>query len=43
MSEDVYIIAKDNDLSFDEANELQEFADEHSLDADEAYELWQDQ
>lgn len=43
MSEDVYIIAKENDLSFDEAMEIQELVDEKGMEADEAYEVWQDQ
>lgn len=43
MSEDVYIIAKENDLSFDEAMEIQELIDEKGMEADEAFEMWQDQ
>ena len=43
MSEDVYIIAKENDLSFDEAMEIQELVDEKGMEADEAFEMWQDQ
>ncbi len=43
MSEDIYIIAKENDLSFDEAMEIQEMVDEKGMEADEAFEVWQDQ
>lgn len=35
MDEEIFEIAKDNDLSFDEAEELQEVIDETGLDADE--------
>lgn len=42
MDEEIFEIAKDNDLSLEEAEELQEFADDTGLDADEALEVWQD-
>lgn len=42
MDEEIFEIAKDNDLSLDEAKELQEFAEENGLDPDEALEIWQD-
>ena len=42
MDEEIFKVAKDNDLSLDEAEELQDFADETGLDADEALEVWQD-
>ncbi len=34
--------AKENDLSLEEAEELQEFKDETGLEGDEALEIWQD-
>jgi hypothetical protein len=42
MDEEIFEIAKDNDLSLDEAEELQEFADDTGLDAADALEIWQD-
>ena len=42
MDEEVFEIAKDNDLSLEEAEELQDFKDENDLDADDALEIWQD-
>lgn len=42
MDEEIFEVAKDNDLSLDEAEELQDFVDETGLDADEALEVWQD-
>lgn len=41
MDEEIFEIAKDNDLSMDEAEEVQELMEENGIDADEAYELWQ--
>ena len=32
MDEELFEFAKDNDLSLDEAEELQDFAEEHELD-----------
>ena len=42
MDSETFEIAKDNDLSLEEAEELQEFIDETGLDDDEALEIWQD-
>lgn len=42
MDEETFEIAKDNDLSLEEAEELQVFAEEWDLDPAEALELWQD-
>lgn len=39
MDDEVFDVAKDNDLSLDEAEELQELVDETGLDPDEAIEL----
>lgn len=39
MDEEVFNTAKDNDLSLDEAEELQELVDDTDLDPDEAIEL----
>ena len=42
MDEETFELAKENDLTLDEAEELQDFIDETGLDADEALEVWQD-
>lgn len=42
MDEEIFEIAKDNDLSLEEAEELQDFKEETGFDADEALEVWQD-
>jgi len=42
MDEETFELAKENDLSFDEAEELQAFAEEWDLNPDEALEIWQD-
>lgn len=42
MDEEIFEIAKDNDLSLDEAEELQDFKEENDLDTDDALEIWQD-
>ena len=42
MDEETFELAKENDLSLDEAEELQEFKDETGLDGEEALEVWQD-
>ncbi len=42
MDSETFELAKENDLSLDEAEELQEFMDETGLDGDEALELWQE-
>ena len=39
MDEETFETAKENDLSLDEAEQLQELIDETGLDADEAIEL----
>lgn len=42
MDEETFEIAKDNDLSFEEAEQLQEVIDETGLDADDALEVSQE-
>jgi len=42
MDEDTFEQAKENDLSLEEAEELQDFKDETGLEGDEALEVWQD-
>ncbi len=42
MDEETFELAKENDLSLDEAEELQEFIDDTGLEGDEALEVWQD-
>jgi hypothetical protein len=42
MDEDTFEQAKENDLSLDEAEELQELKDDTGLEGDEALEVWQD-
>ena len=42
MDSETFETAKENDLSLEEAEELQEFKDETGLDSDEALEIWQD-
>ena len=42
MDEEVFEIAKDNDLTFEEAEQLQEVMDETGLDAEDALEISQD-
>ena len=42
MDEEIFELAKENDLTLDEAEELQEFKDETGLDGDEALGIWQD-
>jgi hypothetical protein len=39
MDEDLFEFAKDNDLTFDEAQEIQEVADELGVDLEDAKEL----
>lgn len=43
MDEELFELAKDNDLSLDEAQEVQDLADETGVNLDEALELWQAQ
>ncbi len=42
MDEETFELAKENDLSLGEAEELQEFIDDTGLEGDEALEVWQD-
>ncbi len=42
MDEEVLEIAKDYDLTADEAEEVKDLADEEGLDTDEAYQLWEE-
>jgi len=42
MDEETFEQAKENDLSKDEAKELQDFKDETGLEGEEALEVWQD-
>lgn len=42
MDEETFELAKENDLSLDEAEQLQEVIDDTGLDADDALEIWQD-
>lgn len=42
MDEEVFEKAKEEDMSKNEAEELQELMDETGLDVDEAHELWQE-
>lgn len=43
MDDDLLELAKDNDLSLDEAEEVQNMADELGVDLDDAFEIWQAQ
>lgn len=42
MDSETFEIAKEQDLSLDEAEQLQEVIDDTGLDTDEALEIWQD-
>ncbi len=42
MDDEVFEKAKEEDMSKDEAEELQGLIDETGLDVDEAHELWQE-
>ena len=42
MDEELFELAKDNDLSLDEAEEVQELIDETGLDPDDAIEVWKE-
>jgi len=42
MDEELFEFAKDNDLTLDEAQEVQDVADEMSIELDEALEIWQE-
>ena len=41
MDEEIFEVAKDNDLSLDEVEQLQEVIDDTGLDVDDALEVWQ--
>ena len=41
MDDEVFEKAKEEDLSQDEAQELQDFVDESGLDVDDAFEIWE--
>jgi hypothetical protein len=43
MDEELFELAKDNDLTLDEAQEVQDLADELGVDLEEALEIWQEQ
>ena len=43
MDEELFELAKDNDLSLDEAQEVQDLANELGVDLDDALEIWQAQ
>ena len=43
MDEELFELAKDNDLTLDEAEEVQGLADELGVDLEEALEIWQEQ
>ena len=43
MEEELFQLAKDNDLSLDEAQEVQDLADELGVGVDDAYEIWEAQ
>ncbi|MFZ1075292.1 MAG: hypothetical protein WAN50_02880 [Minisyncoccia bacterium] len=43
MDQELYELAKDNALTYDEALEVQEIADENEIELDEAFEIWQRQ
>lgn len=42
MDEEVFEFTKDNDLSIDEAKELQEVIEDTGLGIDDAFEVWQE-
>jgi len=42
MDDEVFEKAKEEDMTKDEAEELQDLMQETGLDIDEAYELWQE-
>ena len=43
MDEELFELAKDNDLTHSEAQEVQDLADELGVDVDDALEIWQEQ
>ncbi|MFZ1074982.1 MAG: hypothetical protein WAN50_01270 [Minisyncoccia bacterium] len=42
MDEELFELAKENDLTLDEAQEVQDVADEIGVDLEEALEIWQE-
>ena len=42
MDEETFEQAKENDLTLEEAEDLQEFKDETELEGEEALEVWQE-
>ena len=42
MDEETFETAKENDLSLEEAQELQDFKDESGLEGDEALDVWRE-
>jgi hypothetical protein len=40
MDDEIFEIAKENDLTLDEAKELENFIADTGLDAEEAFEVW---
>jgi hypothetical protein len=42
MDEETFELAKENDLSLEEAEGLQDFKDETGLEGNEALEVWQE-
>ncbi len=43
MDEELFELAKDNDLSLDEAQEVQDIADDLGVDLEDALEIWEAQ
>jgi hypothetical protein len=43
MDEELFELAKENDLTLDEAQEVQDLADDLGVDLNEALEIWQEQ
>ena len=41
MDAELFELAKENDLSLDEAQEVQDIADETGVDLEEALEIWE--
>ena len=42
MDEELFELAKENDLTLDQAQEVQDVADEMGVDLEEALEIWQE-
>lgn len=43
MDEELFEFAKENDLTLEDAQEVQNLADELGVDLDEAHEIWENQ